>query len=49
MGNVIGNASPVEKDEGTEEWLKDIQENRILDFSRKVTHSQFLKVIYYYT
>ncbi|XP_057368841.1 uncharacterized protein LOC130689916 [Daphnia carinata] len=45
MGNVIGNASQVEKDMGTEEWLKDIQENRILDFSRKVSHSQFLKHI----
>jgi hypothetical protein len=44
MGNVMGNASQLEKDVENEEWLKDLQENRILDFSRKVTHSQFLKV-----
>lgn len=45
----MGNPSQVAKDVATEEWLTDIQENRILDFSRKVTHSQFLKVIYYFT
>jgi len=40
----MGSASQLEKDVENEEWLQDLQENRILDFSRKVTHSQFLKV-----
>ena len=44
MGNVMGNTSQLEKDVENEEWLKDLQENRTLDFSRKVNHSQFLKV-----
>ncbi len=44
MGNVIGNSSQLEKDVETEEWLRDLEDNLTLDFSRKVTHSQFLKV-----
>lgn len=44
MGNVIGNSSQLEKDVETEEWLRDLEDNLTLDFSRKVTHGQFLKV-----
>lgn len=44
MGNVInGNANPNAVEE-SEEWLQDLRANRVLDFSRKVSHSQYLKV-----
>ena len=45
MGNVIGNGSQIEKDMEAEEWLRDLEDNLTLDFSRKVTHSQFHKVV----
>lgn len=45
MGNVMGNVSQHGKLRvEPEEWLEDLRKNQILDFSRKVTHSQFIKV-----
>ncbi len=48
MGNVIG-TSTTQRDiaDPTEEWLHDLITNKSLDFSRKVSHNQFLKVTYY--
>lgn len=45
MGNVIGTSTPQrEIADATEEWLHDLITNKSLDFSRKVSHNQFLKV-----
>ena len=41
MGNV--GSSTQETQEG-EEWLQDLEECELLDFSRKVNHEQYLKV-----
>ncbi len=43
MGNVTS-LSEQENFEGVE-WLEDMKESQVLDFSRKVNHAQFLKVI----
>ena len=43
MGNVAAS-----NDHGGEEWLEDLkEESQFLDFSRKVNHSQFLKVRFF--
>ena len=42
MGNVV-NSGPMES-ESDSEWLNDMKANQTLDFSRKVSHSQYLKV-----
>ena len=45
MGNVVNGNAPNQLEE-SEEWLHDLRTNRVLDFSRKVSHSQYLKVQY---
>ena len=44
MGNVVTSSRETIED-FKEEWLLDSQENKYLDISRKISHSQYLKVL----
>lgn len=48
MGNALKGNAGLENEnvEEKEEWLQHLEENRkVMDFSRKVNHAQYLKVL----